>query len=256
VEDHDVRARPVIYTQQNSFPHCNRRGPCYTPTCSVECRRRWAERQLSCLLHVIRESRRQGLTCYVGNANFGRPVSPTEFKKTLSRLGRLLKPWGKWRYYAEPTSDLRLHVHIFVLGRRGLTQDEFSSLWHTALGEGFAPRTSSVHFDRLKKIGGATRYVTGLTTGKKKMPLFRPKTGIRITGGSLGFFGMELATLYRQLMHVQHTRRLAESDPYILDDPRWERYSTKATEAFEADRYGRTVNLAPRKRRSLTEPRL
>lgn len=187
--------------------------------------------------HVLRQARANKMYINVGNANFGRTVTPSEFKRVISRLGKLLKPFGKWRYYAEPTSTTKLHIHVFMTGVTPVTHADFREAWHHALGELYVARHSSIHFGLIRSIGAVTTYCTGLSKDKIGMPLFRSGTGIRLTGGSNGFFGMSVAALYRRRMHAAHVQRLAEDDPNLLDDPSWERYSALARSEFEANRY-------------------
>lgn len=217
-----MAARTVWY-QQEPFRLCkNRRGfgPCGDPRCSLECRRKWGERQAWMVEDRLRQLDDKKI--FFGTFEVRGDVSLAEHKQIRTRfcgeIRTLRKTLGveiEFRGAAEigPHCDgMTLHHHLCVWSSGELSKATIRQAWANA-----CRREVVVEFDRARySIKRAAKYIFK-AAGDHFVRLFRRGT-IPITWGSRGFFGSVGAGKYEEQLIAAWRRSRPATVRRILND--------------------------------------
>jgi hypothetical protein len=240
--------------QENPIELCFHRFPCYSPTCSVESRDRWARRERACLSWRLMQARK-GISYYegkrrhiyrdtdigefmrCGNASFD-TFDPEVITNQITSFNRSLKHRRiKWHYVME--CGRKVHIHFVLISPEQIKEKEIKPLWSNA---------ERFYLAEIKGIAKYARYMTGdCKEKKKKKPhLFSKNWGIRnLTGGSKDFYqqgGVEAC--YKEIAKYSHALGIAMHDEYIHLHPTIEHYYALANAEYQkAKDFGETKTI-------------
>ena len=183
-------SRPEHQLHQQSPRHLCRLpwGPgCRDPRCSLECRKKWAFREATCLVRLL-ASQPPEVLVYFGNLAIRHDLTADQHKPIRKQFLKALNAWGKSRQSklrlyvtSEIGDDLRCHYHYSLTSTTPVSQEVVKGLWDEACGE-FA--TTVCHYEP-ESVPACSRYMFKSMEQRGYVHLFRNET-VRLTWGHIG----------------------------------------------------------------------
>jgi len=192
---------------------------------------KYTRRLYHCLNATLRKYRGEGQSIHAVTLTFGQELPGDQigevistFTRWISNKSNRIKSKIRWQYYAEPTPNSdsgEVHLHaIFVNADRiiGELGDQWRKIMQSVMGSNYQPNKAKVQIGLPSSIGKVSRYWSGDTLEKSRLPFFAKNIGFDIAGGSQQFYiGTSHGKLYPRLVNQWRAWAMAYWDYDVLD---------------------------------------